>query len=246
MNVLRQSTAATIKLGPFLDDADGKTAEDGLVIAKASVRLSANGGNMAAASADQGVADAGAPHDELGYYDVSLDTTDTATAGRLKVMVSAAGALPVWCEYQVVEEVVYDMLYAASAIGYVANAAVNAAQISGDSTAADILELFAEALNAGTGQIDAGTLADDTITAASINTGALTADAFAANALVAATFAASALNGKGDWNVDKTGYSLTNLTVTAGTTLAAGTHTAQTGDGYPVASKLESMIQEKV
>lgn len=33
-------------------------------------------------------------------------------------------------------------------------------------------------------------------------------------------------------NNDKTGYSLTNLTVTAGTTLGAGTHTAQTGDSY--------------
>lgn len=33
-------------------------------------------------------------------------------------------------------------------------------------------------------------------------------------------------------NNDKTGYSLTNLTVTAGTTLGAGTHTAQTGDAY--------------
>lgn len=33
-------------------------------------------------------------------------------------------------------------------------------------------------------------------------------------------------------NSDKTGYSLTNLTVTAGTTLGAGTHTAQTGDAY--------------
>lgn len=33
-------------------------------------------------------------------------------------------------------------------------------------------------------------------------------------------------------NNDKTGYSLTNLTVQASTTLATGTHTAQTGDAY--------------
>ena len=43
-------------------------------------------------------------------------------------------------------------------------------------------------------------LANDAITAASINTGAFTSDAYAANALAAGTFAASSLDGKGDWN----------------------------------------------
>lgn len=107
---LKQSTAATIKLGPFLDPADGVTAEVALTIQKADVRISANGGNMAAASADQGASDAGAPHDELGYYDISLDATDTASVGRLKVMVSESGALPVWDEFMVVPANVYDSL----------------------------------------------------------------------------------------------------------------------------------------
>lgn len=44
---LKQSTAATIKVGPFLDSTDGDTAETGLTISQADVRLSKNGGNMA-------------------------------------------------------------------------------------------------------------------------------------------------------------------------------------------------------
>jgi hypothetical protein len=101
---LLQSTAVTIKFGPFLDSADFVSAEDALTIQKTDVRLSKAGGNMAAANADQGVADAGAPHDELGYYDISLDATDTDTLGILRVMVSAAGAVPVYQDFMVVDE----------------------------------------------------------------------------------------------------------------------------------------------
>jgi hypothetical protein len=146
--------------------------------------------------------------------------------------------------FTVVEEAVYDMLYKASALGYVADQPVDATKVSGSATAADNLEivfatdftdnynatnnlfktdvtrvggdaletvtavdanvtsvggstpaadalvLFALALDQATGQIDAGTLHDDAITAASIATGALTADAFAAAAIVAATLPA--------------------------------------------------------
>jgi hypothetical protein len=128
MSILRQSTAATVKLGPFLDDGDGKTIEDGLVLQKADVRLSKNGGNMADCATDQGVADAGAAHDELGYYDIALGAADTDTCGRLKVMVHEAGALPVWVEHQVVEEAIYDALFAASAVGFDSNQRVNVGQ----------------------------------------------------------------------------------------------------------------------
>lgn len=109
---LKQSTAITLKFGPFVDDGDGKTAETALTIQKADVRLSKNGSDMAAANANQGTGDAGAPHDELGYYDLSLDATDTAAAGRLKVMVSKAGALPVWMDLLVLPAGAYDALVA--------------------------------------------------------------------------------------------------------------------------------------
>lgn len=109
MQFLKQSTAATLKLGPFVDDADGKTAETSLTISQADVRLSKNGGDMA-----QKNNASAATHDELGYYDVPLNTTDTDTLGRLKVMVSESGALPVWAEFMVLPAMIYDSLIGGS------------------------------------------------------------------------------------------------------------------------------------
>jgi hypothetical protein len=53
--------------------------------------------------------------------------------------------------------------------------------ISGDETAADTLELFAEALDQSTGQLDSGSVANGTLTAAAIAADAFTAAKFAAD-----------------------------------------------------------------
>lgn len=170
MIYLKQSTAATIKLGPFVDSGDGVTAETGLTIQKADVRLSKNGGNMAAAAADQGESDAGAAHDELGYYDISLGTGDTDTLGRLKVMVSESGALPVWAEYEVVPANVFDSIVAGT--DYLQ---ADAVEIHSDATAASNAEAFFDGTGyAGTNNViptvtsvtNGVGLADDAITAA--------------------------------------------------------------------------------
>lgn len=100
---LKQSTAATVKLGPFVDEDDGKTPETGLTISQADIRLSKNGGDFAQTNNATG-----ATHDENGYYDIPLDTTDTNTLGRLLVAVSESGALPVWDKFHVVPANVYD------------------------------------------------------------------------------------------------------------------------------------------
>lgn len=47
---LKQSTAANIVLGPFVDSTDGVTAETALSIAQANVRLSKNAGTIAQAA----------------------------------------------------------------------------------------------------------------------------------------------------------------------------------------------------
>lgn len=57
----------------------------------------------------------------------------------------------------------------------------NVTSISGDSIAADTLELFAEALDQTTGQLDSGSLAAGTISAASIAADAITAAKVAAD-----------------------------------------------------------------
>jgi len=129
MNILKQSTAATIKLGAFVDDSDGKTAETGLTISQADIRLSKNGGDFA-----QTHNSAGATHDEFGYYDIPLDTTDTNTLGRLRVSVSKSGALPVWQDFMVVTANIYDTLCSTASLN------VNVASLSTDAITAASLK----------------------------------------------------------------------------------------------------------
>jgi len=105
---LKQSTAVTIKIGPFIDDTDGKTAETALTISQADVRLSKNGGDMA-----QKNEATTCTHDEIGYYDCPLNTTDTGTLGVLQLMVHESGALPVFHEFMVVPANVWDSLFGA-------------------------------------------------------------------------------------------------------------------------------------
>ncbi len=145
MLYLKQSTAATIKLGPFVDDSDGKTAETGLTISQADIRLSKNGGDIA-----QTHNSAGATHDELGYYNVPLDTTDTNTLGTLKVIVSESGALPVFADFMVITAEAYDTLCGTDHFTVDLNGtpSVNVVQISGDSTAADNLESYCDGTTA--------------------------------------------------------------------------------------------------
>lgn len=118
---LKQSTASqSVLIGPFLDSTDGDTAETGLTIANTDIRLSKNGGNMAAKNSGGGT------HDEAGWYTITLDATDTNTVGTLQLSVDVSGALPVWHEFQVVEESVYDNFFATSAVGPLTAAQVNA------------------------------------------------------------------------------------------------------------------------
>lgn len=104
---LRQSTAATLKLGPFVD-TDG-AATTGLTISQADVRLSKNGGNMA-----QKNESTSCTHDEIGLYDCPVDATDTNTLGRLDVAVAELGALIVVQSYSVIPATIYDQMFAAS------------------------------------------------------------------------------------------------------------------------------------
>lgn len=102
---LKQSTSVTIILGPFVDATDGVTAETGLTIAQAGVRLSKNGGAFA-----QKADSAACAHLENGYYSCALNATDTGTLGLVRVAVNASGALPVWRDLLVVPANVWDSL----------------------------------------------------------------------------------------------------------------------------------------
>lgn len=196
MQILRQSTAKTVVLGPFVDATDGVTAETALTIAQADIRLSKNGGAFAQTNNA-----AGATAMENGYYSVPLDTTDTGTVGTLTVAVSESGALPVWREFQIVEEAVFDAFYAASA-GMAVTLATGA--ITATVIATGAIDADAIADNA----IDAGAIAADAITATKIADGAITAAKIATGAIDADALAADAAAEIADavWDEDATGH----------------------------------------
>lgn len=104
-NWLRQSTSVDVGIGPFLDATDGVTAETALTITQPDIRLKKNNGAWAQKNAAQTLT-----HEENGWYEVTLDTTDTNTLGILIVAINESGALPVWKEYMVVPANVYDSL----------------------------------------------------------------------------------------------------------------------------------------
>jgi|SRR5665647_525103 len=106
---LKQSTATDRKIGPFIDDTDGKTAETGLTTAYTLIYLSKNGGALTAKNETTAIA-----HDALGYYLIKLNATDTNTLGSLKVATHVAGHLPVWQDFMVVPANVWDSFFGAS------------------------------------------------------------------------------------------------------------------------------------
>lgn len=200
MFFLRQSTASqSVLIGPFVDSTDGNTAETGLTVDAADIRLSKNGANIV------GKNSGGGTHDELGYYTITLDATDTDTVGRLQLMVHESGALPVYHEFQVVEEALFDGLFAASA----ARVPADTTHIAGAAVSTSTAQIGVNVVNAGgtawasgaitaaviaTGAIDADAIADNAIDAGAIATGAITAAKFGAGAIDAAAVATGAID----------------------------------------------------
>ena len=106
MRLLRQSTAFTFRIGPFLDSADGVTPETSLSIGQGDIQISKDGGAFAQTSA----ASPTTTHDADGWYQCPLTTTDTATLGPITIQINMSGALPVWEHFLVVTANVYDAL----------------------------------------------------------------------------------------------------------------------------------------
>ena len=102
---LKQSTAFTFRIGPFVDSTDGVTAETALSIAQADIQISKAGGAFAQTSASPTTT-----HDADGWYQCPLTSTDTGTVGALTVQIVMAGALPVWKDFTVLPANVYDSL----------------------------------------------------------------------------------------------------------------------------------------
>jgi hypothetical protein len=107
--LLKQSTAFTFRIGPFVDATDGVTAETGLTIAQGDIQISKAGGAFAQTSASPTTT-----HDADGWYQCPLTATDTNTLGSLTVQIVVSGAAPVWEHFMVLPAAIYDSLVGGS------------------------------------------------------------------------------------------------------------------------------------
>lgn len=102
----KQSTAIIVTVGPVLD-ASGVAVTDGII---GDFKGSKNGGAPAALNAS-----ATLTHRHTGFYSLSLTATDVNTVGTLEIVIDdTVNACPMK-EITVLEEVIYDALFAGSA-----------------------------------------------------------------------------------------------------------------------------------
>ena len=156
---LKQSTAVTVKVGPFVDSTDGNTEETALTIANTDIKIWVAGATTLA-NKNSG----GATHISNGIYYCVLDATDTATLGSLVVFVHVSGALAVRVECVVLAANVYDSLIGGGDV-----LDVSATQLSGQTVTASGGVTFPAATLASTTNITAGTITTVTTTTTATN-----------------------------------------------------------------------------
>jgi hypothetical protein len=171
----RQSTARTFIVGPVLD-ADGVAVTDGVI---ADFKIAKNG---AAPAAFDGSATL--THRHTGFYSLAATATDLDTVGQAEVTIDDTVNTCPMKEITVIEEPIYDALFAASANAFsgAAGSTTLTALASGSITAAVV----------ATGAIDADAIADNAIDAGAIADNAITAAKIADGAIDEATFATTA------------------------------------------------------
>lgn len=112
MAEIKQSTAVTIRLGPFVDRTDGATAETGLNIPASQVKIRKGDGTTTTKHEPTAL-----QHDSDGWYFCKLDEVDTDTLEVLEVSVDVAEALPTWRELNVVGAQYWERKYGSSGAG---------------------------------------------------------------------------------------------------------------------------------
>lgn len=112
MRFLKFATSVDLPIGPFLSGSDGCTPLSALTLTQPDIRLKKNGAAWAQKAAAQTLS-----HEENGFYEVTLDATDTNTLGHLRLAVFEGGGspavVPVWEDFMVIPGDVYDLLFGA-------------------------------------------------------------------------------------------------------------------------------------
>ena len=111
MVYLKADTAATVRVGPFVDATDGVTPETGVTLSGAAQAELLKEGN--GATVDISGATWAAITGVGGWYDLSLTTSHTDTLGGLTIIVQDESVcLPVFVRCVVLQANVYDSLVA--------------------------------------------------------------------------------------------------------------------------------------
>lgn len=216
---LKQSTSVDVPIGPFVDQTDGFTAESGLTLTQPDIRLKKNGGAWAQKAAAQTLS-----HEENGYYEVTLDATDTNTLGLLRLAVNESGALPIFEDFLVVPANVYDSFFSTDFLQ------VDLTQLLGTAvatpTVAGVLEADVTHWRGSVPSILSG--AQVQVLAASIGTDTITSDVLAGSSGLKPIRAATAQNGaNGSITLDAGASSVTDFYKGTRIYLTAGTGAGQ-------------------
>lgn len=142
MRFLRQNTATRVTVGPFYDKTDGVTPETALTVTNDKITMVVDDAGVptlvidAAPTASGGDNDmVHVTNDDAGFYDLEVTAAQTNYVGRAMLAITdAANHCPVFHEFTILPANVYDAMLGTDKLD------VNAAEISGDSTAADNLE----------------------------------------------------------------------------------------------------------
>ena len=124
MLYVRQNATHKVVIGPVVAVGDGFTPVTTLSLASADEKCAIlhDNGTVVSISGYTFAAITSAD----GYYHLTLQSGISGTVGHVTIVINDDSlCLPVKADFTVVEEAVYDMLFAASAIGYVANQPVD-------------------------------------------------------------------------------------------------------------------------
>ncbi len=254
MLIIRQNATHKVVIGPCVAVGDGFTPVTTLSLSTAdeAEAILHDNGTVVSISAYTFAAITTAD----GYYHLTLQSGISGTVGHMTVVINDDSlCLPIRADFTVMEEAAYDAMYKSGAEGPLQGttagntldvtatgaAGIDWGNIENKTTANDLSGTDIQLVDTATTLTNLPSIPVNWITTAGITDGAFTA----------AKFAASSLDGKGDWNVGKTGYTLTQsfptnfadmaITVTTGKVTAEDVTLATSQPNYAPAKAGDNM-----
>lgn len=258
---LKQSTAVTIVVGPFVDTAGAAVTAP--TIASIDITAYKNDGTAVTITPAASGTSNDMVHVDDGYYSLELTTTDTGTAGYLRMSFQISGALIFHEDFNILPANIYDSKYSTDKLevdvvqfggtngtNSGGRPEVNVTHAAGTAWASGAIT----AASIATDAIGSAEIAADAIGASEIATDAIGAAELAANAIGNSEIAASALTLDRFSGVFPSNFAALGINasghvsrVTLADTITTYTgNTVQTGDAYSVANSIKTVTDQLV